>query len=62
LCAHSLLMIRGLMVVTINTGYPRQTTSPRKEPVAEHREGCRLGLGHSRSEWLTFRFTKHSPA
>ena len=36
--------------VIINIGNPPQTTAPCKEPAAEHREGCRLGLGHSRSK------------
>jgi probable 2-oxoglutarate dehydrogenase E1 component DHKTD1 len=43
--------------VTVNTGYPSQTTTSCKESAPKHREGCRLGLGHSRSELLTLRFT-----
>ncbi len=48
--------------VMINTGNPPQITAPCKESATEHREWCWLGLGYSRSEWLTLRFTKHSPA
>jgi len=48
---------QSINYVFLNIGNPPQTTAPCKEPAAEHREGCRLGLGHGRSKWLTLRFT-----